>query len=660
MFKKLLVLVLALSVMSVYSQDGAHLCSQSKIERFLRLQKISEINYPGDSKIDVTYYKLDLKITYAPNYLSGNVTVNAKVDSSSINTVYLDLTTVLTVDSVLLFGSSTSFTHLDNKITIVLDRNYSLGEALSLQIFYQGVPPRTGFGSFTFDQHNGQPIICSLSEPYGTKDWWPCKDTPADKPDSADIWITVDTSLIPVSNGKLIEIVNNGDGTHTYKWKSSYPIAQYLISLAISNYVEYVNYYVHSPTDSMPITNYIYPESFTTAKPQVDKTPLMISIFAEHYGEYPFLDEKYGHAQFSWSGGMEHQTISSMGAWYDGIIAHELAHMWYGDLITCKDWHHIWLNEGFATFSESLYLEATQGSTAYNNEINKRMDNAKIAVGSIYVQDITDFWEIFNYARSYAKGAVVLHMLRGIVGDETFYNILRTYSYHPSVAYGVAITEDFQAIAESIYGSSLDYFFQEWIYGENFPQYTIIWNKYDLGSNHWNLSLRIIQQVNTNPSFFTMPVQIKINCAVGDTLVTLFNNVQSQNFDITIEGEPLSISFDPSNKILDTVLAIVHGVVGDIDLNTFSLEQNYPNPFNPTTKIRYNIPFVEMVPLKFSKVTLNVYDILGNEVATLVNEEKLPGIYEVEFNAERLGSGVYFYILRAGNYTSTKKMVLIK
>ncbi len=102
------------------------------------------------------------------------------------------------------------------------------------------------------------------------------------------------------------------------------------------------------------------------------------------------------------------------------------------------------------------------------------------------------------------------------------------------------------------------------------------------------------------------------------------------------------------------------GVEGDINLNNFSLEQNYPNPFNPTTKIRYTIPLVEMVPLKSSKVTLNVYDILGNEVATLVNEEKLPGIYEVEFNVERLGSGVYFYILRAGNYTSTKKMVLIK
>ena len=660
MFKKLLVLVFVLSFMSVYSQDGAHLCSKSKIERFLRLQKISEINYPGDSKIDVTYYKLDLKITYSPNYLSGNVTVNAKVDSSSINTVYLDLTMVLTVDSVLLFGSSTSFTHLDNKITIALDRNYSLGEELSLQIFYQGVPPTTGFGSFTFDQHNGQPIICSLSEPYGAKDWWPCKNTPADKPDSADIWLTVVTSLIPVSNGKLIEIVNNGDGTHTYKWKSSYPIAQYLISLAISNYVEYVNYYVYSPTDSMPITNYIYPESFTIAKPQVDKTPLMISIFAEHYGEYPFLDEKYGHAQFSWGGGMEHQTISSMGAWYDGLIAHELAHMWYGDLITCKDWHHIWLNEGFATYSQALYLEATQGSAAYNTEINLRMNSAKTAVGSIYVEDITDFREIFNYARSYAKGAVVLHMLRRIVGDLTFYDILKTYSADPALAYGVAITEDFQAIAESIYGSSLDYFFQEWIYGENYPQYTIIWNKYDLGSNLWNLSLRINQQANTNPSFFTMPVQIKINLAVGDTLVTVFNDEQNQNFDVTVEGEPLSISFDPSNKILDTVLAIVHGVEGDIDLNNFSLDQNYPNPFNPTTKIRYTIPLVEMVPLRSSKVTLNVYDILGNEVATLVNEEKLPDIYEVEFNAEKLGSGVYFYILRAGNYTSTKKMLLIK
>lgn len=653
MFKKLLAAVILLLTQNLQSQDGAELCSQAKIERYLKLQKISEINYPGDSRIDVTYYKIDLKITHTPNYVAGNVTINAKVDTSSINSVFFDLTSALTVDSVLLSGLSKTFSHLDDKITITLDRTYSIGEELSFRIFYQGVPPKTGFGSFVFDKHNNQPIIWSLSEPYGAKDWWPCKDTPGDKADSADVWLTVVTSLIPVSNGKLTEVVINGDGTHTYKWKSSYPIAQYLISVAITNYVEYVNYYHYSPTDSMPITHFIYPESFNNVKSQLDKTPQMISIFAEHYGEYPFLNEKYGHAQFGWSGGMEHQTISSMGGFYDALIVHELAHQWYGDLISCKDWHNIWLNEGFATYSQALYLEVTQGQTAYNTEINLRMDQAKTAVGTLYVQDISSVNSIFNYARSYAKGAVVLHMLRGIVGAETFYNILRTYSYHPSVAYGVAVTEDFQAIAEEVSGEDLNYFFQEWIYGENYPNYTIIWNKHDLGSNNWNLEIKINQQVNTNPNYFTMPVEIKVNRVVGDTLIKVFNNEQNQTFDLTIQGEPLSISFDPNNKILKNVIAILTGVDADFVLNQFALEQNYPNPFNPRTVIGYQLPMI-------GYVTLRVFDILGKEVAVLVNKEQPAGRYEVEFDAQKLNSGVYFYTLQAGSQKLTKKMILAK
>lgn len=647
-----LVLFVALSTAS-FSQDDEHICAQSKIQRFQSLMKMSEVNYPGDSKIDVTYYKLDLKLTHTPDYLIGNVIVNAKIDTASVNNVYLDLNNALTVDSVLLFGAIRPFNHSSNKLTITLDRSYALGEEVSIRVFYRGVPQSSGLGSFAFGTHNGQPAIWTLSEPYGAKDWWPCKDTPADKADSADIWITVSTSLIPVSNGNLIDVIVNGDGTHTYKWKVRYPIAQYLISLAIAGYTEYVNYYHYSPTDSMPITNYIYPESFNQVKPQVDKTPLMLSIFEEHFGPYPFLNEKYGHAQFGWGGAMEHQTISSMGAWFDGIIVHELAHQWYGDLITCKDWHHIWLNEGFATFSEALYVEATQGIAAYNNLISNRMNNAKNAVGSIYVQDITDVWQIFNSVRSYTKASLVLHMLRGIVGDETFFNILRTYSYHPSVAYGVAVTEDFQVIAENVSGLDLGYFFQQWIYGENYPRYSIVWNKYNAGSNLWNLVVNINQQANTNPAFFTMPVQIRVNRAIGDTTVTVFNNAQNQAFEIAIEGEPSSISFDPNNYKLKTVLSIVTGVEGDVSLNSYSLEQNYPNPFNPGTIISWQSPVAGHQVIK-------VYDVLGNEVATLVDEFKPAGKYEVEFNAAGLSSGIYFYTLNSGNYTSAKKMVLIR
>jgi len=380
----------------------------------------------------------------------------------------------------------------------------------------------------------------------------------------------------------------------------------------------------------------------------------MIEVFSESYGQYPFINERYGHAEFDWGGAMEHQTCSSMGFWGTDVIAHELAHQWYGDMITCADWHHIWLNEGFATYSEALYKEARDGQAAYDSKIQSEMSSARTATGTIWVQDITQIWEIFNGARSYAKGATVLHMLRGIVGDSTFFNIMRTYSADPSVSYGAATTEDFQLIAESVYGSDLNYFFQEWIYGENYPKYTIGWSKSFISGETYAISLTITQTVNSNPSFFTMPVQVKFITALGDTTVTLFNNQQVQNFQFDITGDPQSISFDPGNWILKTLQGVTE--VEDATVpQDYSLEQNYPNPFNPTTSIRYAVSKKQFISLK-------VYDVLGNEVATLVNEEKDAGSYKVEFSTNdlQLTSGIYLYTLTAGNFKETKKMVLMK
>ncbi|HEX7358120.1 MAG TPA: M1 family metallopeptidase, partial [Ignavibacteriaceae bacterium] len=350
LFTFLLMLITGLS----FAQSGRDECIKAKIAQFNRLQKFANINYPGDSNYDVKYYKLDISVNHLAHTISGNVTCKAQIVNPNISTIYYDLTTPLTVDSVFVNGQAASFTRGSNKLNITLNTTLNTGDEFTTLVYYHGTPGSSGFGSFEFSSHNGTPAIWTLSEPYGAKDWWPVKDTPADKADSADFWITVNTSLIPASNGKLMAIVNNGDGTHTYKWKSSYPIAQYLLSMAITNYAEYTNYYRYSPTDSMPINHFLYPESLNSNITQLDKTPGMIEIYSEHFGQYPFLNEKYGHAQFGWGGGMEHQTITSMGGFSDGLISHELAHMWYGDAITCKDWHHIWLNEGFATYGEGV------------------------------------------------------------------------------------------------------------------------------------------------------------------------------------------------------------------------------------------------------------------------------------------------------------------
>ncbi len=651
--KNLIAALLILITPFTFPQSGKESCILGKTAQFNRLKKLVEVNYPGDPKYDVKYYKLDLTINHTSQTISGNITCNAKVVQSNVTEIYYDFINSMIVDSVLFNGNNTSFSRGTNTVVVQTNTSLNQGDDFTTVVYYHGTPASGGFGSFKFSSQGGYPLIWSLSEPYGAKDWWVVKDTPADKADSADIWLTVSTSLTPVSNGNLMEVVNNGNGTHTYKWHVSYPIAPYLVSLAITNYALYTNYYHYSPTDSMPITHYLYPSSLNSNIPQLNKTPGMIEIFAERFGEYPFINEKYGHAQFGWGGGMEHQTISSMGGFGDGLIAHELAHMWYGDNITCKDWHHIWLNEGFATMGEGLIYEAWNGKAAYNSYIADEMYYAKFASGTIYVQDISSEWEIFNSYRTYSKACVVLHMLRGIVGDSTFFNILRTYSYDPSVAYGNAVTEDFQAIAENVSGLDLNYFFQQWIYGVNYPTYSVVWSKNSLGGNLYDLALKITQSSNSNPSFFTMPIQIKVNSSTGDTIITVFNNAQVQNFNITVANEPISITVDPNNWILKTINSVVVGIEDEMQPQTFSLEQNYPNPFNPVTKIKFTLASNEYT-------TLKVYDIIGKEITTLVNNQMEKGHYEINFDASNLPSGVYFYTLNAGGYKETRKMILMR
>ncbi len=665
--KKIFVLILSLTIfvfISSYAQSLDHPCAIAKQNYYKKLFKLSHTNYPGDSNIDVTYYKLDLNIDHVNQKIKGVITVKARSMLAGLTGFFLDLQDVLTVDSVKLDNSLLNFTHSSNKINITLDRSYAEGEEFEVDIYYNGHPGSSGFGSFEFDYYKGTPVIWSLSEPYGASDWWPCKDTPADKADSSDVWITADYLFYSVSNGSLMGITDNGDGTRTFKWKNHHPIANYLISVAMTDYEIYRNYFVYAPGDSMEIVHYLYPDHLKSEKANLDKTPEMLSIFSNLFGLYPYIDEKYGHAEFGWGGGMEHQTVSSMGAFGPGIVSHELAHQWFGDKITCKDWHHIWLNEGFATYCESLYKEAKYGQDNYKSSISYEMLSAKNAVGSIYVQNIDDVGEIFNGSRSYAKGAVVLHMLRGVLGDSTFFNVLYSYINEPQLAYGVATTEDFQRVAEQVSGKDLDYFFKEWIYGEDYPVYSLDWGYSQIENNRYNLRIRVQQASHGNPTFFTMPVTVRVTTALGDTSLSFFNNQQDQTFYTEVIGEPQSIEFDPDNWILKSIDTITTAMEDKPVLPLeFNLYQNYPNPFNPTTTIKYSIPTSSPLTKRRTEVgfvTLKVFDILGREIKTLVNKKQSPGSYSVIFNAGDLPSGLYFYKLTAGEFSQTKKMLLLK
>ncbi len=647
MEKKLYLLVIIFFVSSLISaQETTHICSASKIKYYTSLEKFQNVEYPGDENIDVTYYKLDVALDYNLRTIKGDVTINAKSLVDNLLQVNFDLQSTMIVNSVKLNNKDVVFTHRNDLINITFTSAFNIGEEYSIIINYEGTPGSSGLGSFEFSTHSGEPIIWTLSEPYGASDWWPCKDTPADKADSADIWITVDTSMTPVSNGTLEEIIDNGR-THTYKWHSKYPIAQYLISLAITNYELYTNEFI-TENDTMTVYHYNYPERVNELRiKDLNRTIDMLEIFTELYGPYPFLDEKYGHAEFGWGGAMEHQTCSTMGGYFPSIVAHELAHQWFGDKITCKDWHHIWLNEGFATYSEAAYVEEITSFNGYKNTIASEMNSARRAYGSIWVQNISSVGEIFSGNRSYAKGAVVLHMLRGVVGKSTFYEILKTYSADTNLAYGVAVTEDFQRVAEEVSGMDLEYFFSQWIYGENYPKYTIGWNFEDAGDGTYDVKVRVKQSTNTSPRFFSMPIQLNFKTLGNDETFTVFNDQQEQVYNLKLNGFPLSFSFDPDNWILKDILTITEVQNEDAIIYNFSLEQNYPNPFNPSTTIKYSIPDINESNTKSTSVTLRIYDLLGREVATLVNKVQKSGNYEVKFDASELSSGIYFYKLQA-------------
>ncbi len=532
-----------------FNGDDEKMLIKNEIERY-KHRFVTQQATLADERYDVTYYKLDVMVTTSPQYIRGSVLMKAFSKLDGLSTITIDMMNSLTVDSVKVGSTTVGFTQQSSSFDVTLDRAYNLDEEIAVTMYYRGVPGNSGFGSFEFSSHSGTPWVWSLSEPYGAKDWWPCKDHPNDKADSADIFVTCSSAYKVGSNGKLLDVVDNGNSTSTHHWKESYAIPTYLISIAITNYAQFSNWFHYSPTDSMEVLNYVLPEHLSSAQANLPRTVDMLEIYSDMFGLYPFITEKYGHSEFGWGGGMEHQTMTSLGGFSEGLVAHELAHQWFGDMITCRNWPNIWLNEGFATYLTALYYEQKYGSSSYWGEMTGEMNSAKTAVGSIYVADTNNIGNLFSGSLVYAKGATVLHMLRHVIGDTAFFTSMFTYANDPRYKYGTAVTEDFQAICEVVSGKDLDYFFSEWIYGEKYPKYMFGWSAQPVADGY-EATINISQTTGTsNPTFFTMPVDIKFSASGWDTTITVFNNQQIQSFTVTLSHEPTSAQLDPNNWIL--------------------------------------------------------------------------------------------------------------
>lgn len=500
--------------------------------------------------MDVQHYRLDLRLDPASKSLSGVVETRAQLLSDTPTELVLDLSRALSVDAVTLDGKPAEFRRKDDEILVAVKQPQSKGKPLSIVVTYHGTPQGKGF---TFAERNGQPAISSYGLPFTARQWWPSKDDPADKADSAEILITVPAPLTAASNGKLIKTAANADGTRTFHWRVEYPIYPDTVSVAIAEYTVFEDSYKASNGTVMPLQFFVFPPDEAKARRDFSVLPDIMRSHVQRFGEYPFLREKYGVAEFATYSFREHQTLPSYADKLitgdhanDAILAHELAHQWFGNSLSVRDWRHVWLNEGFATYAALLWQESREGHAAYQAEMGQRAQQE--LQGPIFMADVTDSKKLFGEA-TFDKGAWVLHMLRHVMGDQQFFDALRTYVAEYS--YRNVSTEDFRAVCERVHGKSLEWFFAQWIYGASRPTYRVSWTAAD-----GRLSLTI-RQAQTDAAAFTMPIDVLVTTTSGTERHTVWNDRSEQSFQFAVSAEASGIkdvSIDPDGWILKHVI----------------------------------------------------------------------------------------------------------
>ncbi|RWX00246.1 M1 family aminopeptidase [Flavobacterium cerinum] len=570
---------------------------------------------------NVVYQRLELQADPAIHFISGDVTTHyiAKEDMTQIT---FDLTNQLTVSAVKRNGIDLSFLQNENdELVITLPVTQPQGILDSLTVTYSGEPPFDS-DAFVTSQHAGAPVLWTLSEPYGAKDWWPCKQDLIDKVDKLDVYITAPGEYISVSNGLEQSHNDNGDGTKTTHFKHNYPIPAYLIAIAVSNYSIYTQQAGTVP-NTFPIVNYIYPETQEQSKQELAVTLPIMDLYEQLFETYPFHQEKYGHAQCGFGGGMEHTTVSFMGSFGRNLIAHELGHQWFGDKITCGSWKDIWLNEGFATYLSGIVIEHFDGKDAFKNwkaaNIN---DITSQGGGYIYLTDADTLSvsRTFSSRLTYNKGAMVLNMLRFKMGDTAFYQAIKNYLSDPELAYSYAKTPQLQAHLEAASGMDLTEFFNDWVYKEGYPTYTIIVDNLNDG----NVKI-LIKQTQSHPSvtYFEIPVPIQLNSANGQVhSVVLDNTTNEQVFIVPVPFTVASVAFDVDKNIISA------GSTIKIVSEDFK-PHLYPNPSN------------SILQAALSETTIVnetiFYNTLGKRVMETTND--------TSWNISRLATGVYFVTL---------------
>jgi aminopeptidase N len=621
----------------------AEIEQKAAMNHFLSATKNSMLS-AASSNFDIHHIVCNWDIDPAIRFIQGNVKFGFTVTEKT-NSITFDLANELIVDSILNKNTKLTFLRPSNN-SVLINLGVTLEKNIKdeITIFYKGVPPvaNSPFSTFTNSSHAGVPVMWTLSEPYGGKDWWPCKNGLNDKADSIDISITTPDKYTSSSNGLLTKELLVGGNRTTY-WKHRYPIATYLIAIAATNYT-IIKDSIQLGNKWLPLMEHAYPERINEFKNATSITKRTMQFFHNTFTPYPFINERYGHTQFGYGGGMEHQTNSFMGNMNENLIVHELAHQWFGNKITCGSWKDIWLNEGFAHFCTNYSTEKFYAETSllnlYRSQVNFITSNKK---GTVYVDDTTSVGRIFDSRLTYLKGGWVLQMLRWKLGDEIFFKAVKNYLEDPALAYRYAYTPDLKKHFEIASGKNLDEFFKDWVYGSGYPSYQLKWNT--IGKSWVNLTLSQTTSDDTI-DFFEMPVPIRFKNALRDTTIIIEHLMNGQTGLINIGFIADSAFIDPKLKIISANNTILktQAVVNDDDIIIF------PNPVKSSTNVLIS-------NLQEGSLHLSLYNSIG-QVVWQKRDEKFRGAEQYTILTDQLSPGIYWLSIRKDKEKAIVRRIL--
>lgn len=597
----LLPILILLSSLSFGQESAIHCAKRDHRTQIVKSATLNVGQIAETEKYDVHFYQLDLSMTNISSSLSGTGSIHAKT-KQPLDSALFELFSTLNITQIRVNGSPIGYSRVASAVKVPV---FALtNESFIIEVDYNGNPPTAqtnplgGSGMTAAASPSwGNKVVWSLSEPFSAFEWFPCKQSLTDKADSCAVSITVPDTCKAGSNGILELVTPLGNGQTRYDWKHRHPIDYYLISVAVAKYVEY-NVYANPVGAPNPILiqNYIYdnPATLPNFQAEIDETVDFIELFYDMYGPYPFEDEKYGHCMAPISGGMEHQTMTTQGFFEKTLTSHELAHQWWGNNVTCASWSDIWINEGFASYSEYLMLEnlypGEQGPVmqqVHNSVMNQ-------AGGSVWVLDSLNESRIFSGRLTYDKGSGIIHSLRyEINNDQLFFDGLRAFqvAFKDSTATGIA----FKNFMENFTGMDFTPFFNQWYFGEGYPTYSVKWNQ---SGNDAAIEISHTCSMQSVAPTFTNDIDLRfIRQGQADTIIRFNINSNTEQFSIynigTLTG---SIGIDPKNWIINKVGSIAEDPslqLGIVSTEVQTEMRIYPNPSNGEFNIQ-NIPLNAM------------------------------------------------------------------